>query len=157
MRNRIHRHHLSLNVVFFLAGLGGIAAAQAADSHYYGRWTVSDDKPAYSAKGKIYKTFDVAPCGKDFCGVSVSDGQNCGEMLFRFLTVHADLGEVIGHGRWGTDKKKLIIDYNKPDTGPESLYIGLGADDMDPSAREGSMPTFDANYKRVGEAQCRIN
>ena len=155
MPNKFHHQHLSLLAAFVLASLGGSAAARAADSHYFGRWTVSDDKPAYSAKGKFYKTFDVAPCGADFCGISVDDKQSCGDTLFRFFTVHANNDEIVGHGRWGAEKKKLIIDYTKPQTGPTGLYLGLGADDMDFTGREGSIPTFDANYKRVGDAQCR--
>ena len=151
---KTHKHYLSLFCASVLTGLSGITAAQAAESHYFGRWTVSDEKPVYTAKGKRYKTFDVAPCGNDFCGISVGENDQCGETLFRFLTVHADMGEVVGHGLWGDAKKKLIIDYNKPDTGADSLYIGLGADDMDLSGREGSVPSFDANYKRVGKAVC---
>ena len=154
MNNRIHLRRLSLVVTFLIAGLGGLKAAQAADSHFYGRWTVSDDKPAYSSKGKLYKTFDVAPCGNDFCGVSVADDGSCGQTLFRFLTVHADMGELAGHGRWGGEKKKLVINYYKADKDPEYFELGLGADDMDLSGREGSMPTFDAKYARDGSAQC---
>lgn len=156
MKNRIHRHHLSLVVATVIAGLGGITAAQATDSHFYGRWTISDDKPAFTAKGRLYKTFDVAPCGNDFCGMSVSDNGGCGETLFRFFTVHQNNDEIVGHGRWGSEKKKLVIDYTKPETGPNGLYVGLGDNDMDPSAREGSMPTFEANYKRDGDAKCKV-
>ena len=156
MENRIHSRHLILAAGFILVGLCGNTAAQAADSQFFGRWTVSDDKPAYSAKGKQWKTFDVAPCGADFCGVAVDDKETCGATLFRFLTIHANSEELTGHGRWGAEKKKLIIDYTKPDTGPNGLYLGLGANDMDFSGREGSMPTFDANYKRVGDAVCGV-
>ncbi len=134
----------------------GNTAAQASDSQFFGRWKVSDDKPAYSAKGKQWKTFDVAPCGADFCGVAVDDSDNCGATLFRFLIIHANKDELIGHGRWGDEKKKLVIDYTKPETGPNGIYLGLGASDMDFSGREGSMPTFDANYKRVGNASCTV-
>ena len=86
MQNKFHIRHVSAALSFILVGLGGINAAYAEESHYFGRWTVSDDKPAFSAKGKLYKTFDVAPCGKDFCGISVSDSGSCGETLFRFLS-----------------------------------------------------------------------
>ena len=155
MKNRVHRHHLRLVVATVIAGLGGIAAAQAGDSHFYGRWTVSDDKPAFSSKGKLYKTFDVAPCFNDFCGVSVSDSGTCGQTLFRFLTIHSDMSELAGHGRWGGEKKKLIINYYKAGENPELLELGLGADDVDLTGREGSIPTFTANYARAGEAQCK--
>lgn len=157
MKNRIHRHHLSLVAAAVIAGLCGITAAQADDSHFYGRWTISDVKPAFSAKGRLYKTFDVAPCGNDFCGISVSDNGSCGETMFRFLTVHQNNDEIVGHGRWGSEKKKLVIDFIKPETGPNGLYVGIGDEGMDPSAREGSMPTFEANYKRVGEAECKVD
>ena len=157
MQNQFHLRHLSAALSFILVGLGGINTAQAEQSHYFGRWTISDDKPAFSAKGKFYKTFDVAPCGKDFCGVSVDDQQNCGPTLFRFLTAHANNDEIVGHGRWGDVKKKLIIDFVVPLKGePDTLYIGLGSEDMDLSAREGSVPTFDGNYKHVGEAVCVV-
>ena len=156
MKNRIHRHHLSLVVATVIAGLGGITAAQAADSHFYGRWTVSDDKPAYSSKGKFYKTFDVAPCDKDFCGVSVSDDGACGLTLFRFFAKNSNKDELAGHGRWGEEKKKLQINFYKANEKPEVLELGLGADDMDMTGREGSIPTFTANYARSGEAQCKV-
>lgn len=155
MKNRIHRHHLIVAAGIVLGGMSASCSAYAADSQFFGRWTVSDQKPVYTARGKQWKTFDVAPCGADFCGVAVDDKQNCGDTLFRFLTIHANADELTGHGRWGSDKKKLIIDYVKPTDGtPNTLYLGLGANDMDFSGREGSMPTFDANYKRVGDAVC---
>jgi hypothetical protein len=157
MRNVVHHRHLSTIAGIVLAALGGTGAAQAADSHFFGRWTVSDEKPAYSAKGALYKTLDVAPCGADFCGVSVNDKGQCGETLFRFFMKRINEVELVGHGHWGEAKKKLMIDYSKTETGPANLYLGLGADDMDLSGREGSIPTFDANYNRVGDAQCRTN
>ena len=156
MKNRIHRHYLILAAGFVLVGLCGNTAARAADSPYFGRWTVSDDKPAYSSKGKFWKTFDVAPCGADFCGVAVDDKENCGQTLFRFLTIHANSDELIGHGHWGSEKKKLVIDHTTAQSGGLGLYLGLGANDMDFSGREGSMPTFDANYKRTGDAVCTV-
>ncbi len=156
MKNGIHSFHLIFAAGLIIAGLGGNGAAQAAESQFFGRWMVSDDKPVFTTKGKQWKTFDVAPCGADFCGVAVDDKESCGATLFRFLTIHANNDELVGHGRWGADKKKLIIDYTKPDTGPNTLYLGLGANDMDFSGREGSMPTFDANYKRLGDAVCTV-
>jgi hypothetical protein len=150
---KIHRLHLSLFAALVLAS----PAARAEDSHYFGRWTVSDDKPAFSAKGKLYKTFDVAPCGKDFCGVSVSEKGSCGETLFRFLTVHEKDDELNGHGRWGTVKKKLTVGFANPQDAPSYLFLGLGEDDMDITGREGSIPTFEANYKRVGNSVCKTS
>lgn len=150
---KTHRLHLSLFAALVLA----TPAARAEDSHYFGRWTVSDDKPAFSAKGKIYKTFDVAPCGKDFCGISVSEKDICGETLFRFLTVHENNDEITGHGRWGTVKKKLTVGIAKPDGLPSYMFLGLGNDDMDFTGREGSIPSFQANYKHMGDAVCKTS
>jgi hypothetical protein len=132
-------------------------AAHADTAQYYGRWTVSDDKPAFSAKGKFYKTIDMAPCGKDFCGVAVDEKNNCGPTLFRFLTTHAKDEELTGHGVWGSAKKKLIMGYATPQDEKAYMYLGLGADDMDLGGREGSDPIFDANYKIIGKAACKTN
>jgi hypothetical protein len=155
MRLRHLRQHTILLSTLGLAALGGATVAQAETSHFFGRWVVSDDKPAYSAKGKLYKTIDIAPCGADFCGVSVSDKGDCGATLFRFLTIHAANDELIGHGLWGSMKKKVQIEFRPTDSpdGP-GFYLGVGEDDMDFSGREGSMPKFDANYKSAGEAKC---
>ena len=150
---KTHRLYLSLFAAFVLAS----PAVRAEDSHYFGRWTVSDDKPAFSAKGKLYKTFDVAPCGKDFCGISVSDKGGCGDTLFRFLTIHEKDDELNGHGRWGTVKKKLTVGFATPQDAPSYLFLGLGEDDMDFTGREGSIPTFEANYKHVGDAVCKTS
>ena len=69
------------------ASATGAAAvsASAAKSPYYGRWTVEEDNPVFTARGRLYKTIDVAPCGRDFCGVSVDDSGRCGVALFRFM------------------------------------------------------------------------
>lgn len=134
-------------------GLGGNLAYSASDQ-YYGRWAVSDEAPVYSSKGALYKTIDFGPCGDDFCGVSVADDDSCGDVLFRFLTTHADDELLIGHGRWGKAKKKVELGYAKPEDAVPYLYLALGSDDMDLSGREGSIPTFQANYERHGEAAC---
>jgi hypothetical protein len=141
---------LALGLIFSLSG----TLAHAATDQYYGRWTVSDDKPAYSSKGMLYKTIDVAPCGNDFCGVSVADDNSCGEVLFRFLTTHADDEELTGKAKWGKAKKKLQLGYAKPENETPYLYLALGSDDMDLSGREGSIPTFQADYKQAGEVAC---
>ena len=150
----VHRHSSIVVASLGLALTLGANWAMAETSHFFGRWTVSDDKPVYSSKGKIYKTFDVAPCGKDFCGVAVADDNSCGRTLFRFLTIHADNEEITGHGMWGAQKKKLQVGYVAPQDAKPYVYLGLGADDMDFSGREGSTPTFQANYKSAGEAKC---
>jgi hypothetical protein len=151
---KFHRNHsillASLGLALTLCG----GAARAENASYFGRWTVSDDKPAYSAKGKLYKTVDIAPCGNDFCGVSVDDQNHCGATLFRFLTIHAKNQQLIGHGVWGKTKKKIELDYATPAGEKPYVMLGLGADDMDITGRDGSIPTFQANYKNVGEASC---
>ena len=154
MLKQSHRTLITTFAVFGLALTLAAPLARAAEVSYFGRWTVSDDKPAFSAKGKLYKTFDVAACGNDFCGVSVDDNNRCGPTLFRFLTVHAKNDDIIGHGLWGSTKKKLEIGYSRPDNAEPNIYLGLGADDMDLNGREGSIPTFEANYKNIGKATC---
>lgn len=149
--------HLTTNIAVAAAGLAlalSATSAAASTEHFYGRWTVSDEKPAYSAKGKFYKTIDVAMCGKDFCGIAVDDNNKCGPTLFRFFTTHAADEELTGHGLWGAAKKKLIMGIATPADAPAYMYLGLGADDMDLGGREGSDPIFDANYKTSGTATC---
>ncbi len=149
-----HRAYIIATAAFGLAISFGANLAQAESVQYYGRWTVSDDKPAYSTRGKAYKTIDMAPCGNDFCGVAVDDNDGCGPTLFRLLINHPKTDEIVGHGRWGSDKKKLIIGYAEPSDEKPYVYLGLGADDMDLGGREGSDPTFDARYKNIGPAHC---
>ena len=132
------------------------AGASSAKSPYYGRWTVDEEKPVFTARGRLYKTIDVAPCGKDFCGVSVNDAGKCGTSLFRFLGAHATGTEQLdGHGKWGDTKKNVVIYAGE---GPEienghyfELYLGDGHDFGE---RSGNMPKFHANYRRLGEAKC---
>jgi hypothetical protein len=146
------------NRSILLASLGlaltlGANMARAADANYMGRWTVSDEKPAYSSKGKLYKTIDIAPCGADFCGVAVSDNNVCGPTLFRFLTIHATNAELNGHGLWGSTKKKLRL-TNYIEENVAKVYVGLADANYDFDSREASTPTFDANYKNIGKASC---
>ena len=149
-----HRTHIIASLTLGLAlSLSG-SLAYAATDQYYGRWTVSDDKPAYSSKGLLYKTIDVAPCGNDFCGVSVADDNSCGVTLFRFLTTHEADEELVGHGKWGKAQKKLQLGYGAPENEKPYMYLGLGSDDMDLSGREGSIPTFQATYERQGAVAC---
>jgi hypothetical protein len=152
-------HSLARLSISALAAFGALAlpsAAQAAVSPYYGRWTVSDDNPVFSARGRPYRTVDVAPCGKDFCGVSVGDNGQCGATLFRFLTRHA-AGEddLRGHGRWGNAKKNLLI-YTYENEGARTLELYLG-DGYDFGERSDNMPKFHANYRRASEATCRTS
>lgn len=128
--------------------------AKAESSIYFGRWTESEDKPVFSSKGKLYKTVDIAPCGADFCGVSVSDNGTCGQILFRFLMIHANTEYLTGHGRWGTEKLKVILTPNNTDTNKKGLLIGLGDQSFDFEGREGSMPKFRGEYINAGAASC---
>jgi hypothetical protein len=149
-----HRNRSILLASLGLALSLGANMARADVTHFYGRWNVSDDKPVFSAKGKRYKTIDMAPCGNDFCGIAVEESDNCGPTLFRFFTNHPDNEDLKGHGLWGKLKKTLIIGYADPPGFKPHVYLGLGADDMDFSGREGSEPTFQANYEKIGQASC---
>jgi hypothetical protein len=141
-----------------LAALGWtIASAASAANLYAGRWTVADDKPVFSSRGLLYKTFDIAPCGKDYCGVSVGRNGTCGPVLFRFLakSVAGENG-LVGHGRWGQQKKNIEIyaygDAGAP--GERGLNLNLG-DGHDFGERSGNMPKFSATYRPAGNASCR--
>ncbi|MDB5679555.1 hypothetical protein [Sphingomonas bacterium] len=138
-----------------MLALAGPATAGPASSLYYGRWTVSEDKPVFTPRGRLYKTIDVAPCGRDFCGVSVDDSGKCGPLLFRFLGKHAATEDLHGHGKWGDEQKNIVImSYGSTDTGENAgfeLYLGDGAS---VGSRSGSMPKFHAGYRRLGNARC---
>lgn len=128
------------------------AAGGAGSSPYYGRWTVSEDNPVFTARGRPYKTIDIATCGKDFCGVSVDDGGRCGPVLFRFLGRHATTADLRGHGRWGAEQKNVVImSYGDGGDAGFELYLGDG---YNLGSRSGSMPKFHADYKRLGQARC---
>lgn len=150
---------LSIGLLGTVAGTGAQANAPAS-SLYYGRWSVAEERPAFTARGKLYKTIDIAPCGKDFCGVSVADGGKCGPVLFRFLgkRAHDDADDYLrGHAAWGTAKKNVVIysyddDSTTPLTRTLDLYVGDGYDFGERSA---NMPKFHANYARKGAAACR--
>jgi hypothetical protein len=139
-----------------LAVVATAPAYAAKQSIYVGRWTVSDDKPAFSARGQFYRTVDIAPCGKDFCGVSVGKNGSCGPVMFRFLARTVAKGEGLnGHGRWGNAKKNIEIYAYKDDQsqGGRTLMLGLG-DGHNFNDRGGSMPSFSANYRPAGAAKC---
>jgi hypothetical protein len=132
------------------------AAAPGGPSPYFGRWTVDEARPVFTARGRAYKTIDVAPCGHDFCGVSVDDSGKCGAVLFRFLSKHADGSEELhGHGKWGDAQKNIVI-YDATDPEAQSdrrleLYLGDG---YDFGERSGNMPKFHARYRRVSGSRC---
>ena len=144
-----------------LVGTFGAAALAApnATSPYYGRWTVNENQPVFTAKGRTYQTIDIAPCGNDFCGVSVGDKGQCGAVLFRFLAKHAD-GKSALHGRakWGSASKNVQIETwalaasEWPGGRELDLYVGDGHDFGD---RSDNMPKFHGEYKRIGAAKCK--
>ncbi len=156
-----HRIHLIATLTFGLGAFLGNTVAKADTSQFFGRWTVSDDKPVFTKKGALYKTIDVAPCGADFCGVSVSDKGTCGTTLFRFLTAHANNPTLDGHGLWGDTKLKLQIEFmepqnQQPPSKTPGLLLGLGDNNFDFEGRESSLPKYQANYKPDGEAKCKV-
>lgn len=149
-------HSIAVLSIGVLAAPGAVAAT--ASSPYYGRWTINADKPVFTAKGQQYQSFDVAPCGRDFCGVSVSAKGQCGPVLFRFLAKHAD-GEstLYGHAKWGAMTKTVQIDTWETSAsewpGGRELALYLG-DGHDFGERSENMPKFHGEYKRIGNARC---
>lgn len=150
----------------FLARAGGTAIALMAlvgadtalanpspASVHYGRWTVDDPDARFSARGRDYKTIDIAPCGKDFCGVSVNDQGRCGPVLFRFLAKNRNAEELKGHGRWGAAKKKVGINNYMSNTNSRAIHLTLG-DGYEFDERSGNMPTYESGYVRSGTARC---
>jgi hypothetical protein len=148
-----HRTHITARLVLSLILSFSGTLAHAADQ-YYGRWTIGDEKPAYSSKGILYRTIDIAPCGDDFCGVSVAKDKSCGEVLFRFLATRPADEMLVGQGIWGKAQKKLQLSYATLENDTPHMYLALGSDDMDLSGREGSIPAFQADYERHGDVTC---
>ncbi len=156
-RSRLSIRSAALGLVLAVA-VTSPATAAAPGSPYYARWTVSDEEAVFSSKGAPYKSIDIAPCGKDFCGVSVGAGGTCGPTLFRFLSKRKSGEERLrGHGRWGKLKKNVEIDLYRDEAipGGRMLDINLG-DGHDFTGRDGSMPKYSASYKPIGEARCKV-
>ena len=154
MRKPFHHVVLTCLAALGLAASAGATSAAEFKSVYFGRWAVDDPTDKFSANGKLYRVIDIAQCGADFCGVSV-DGGACGETLFRFLAVHANVEELTGHGKWGAASKKVILDRTdggtKAAAATFTLYVG------EPSFNVGSrsaMPMFEAQYHRIGDSGC---
>lgn len=138
--------------------LSDTAAAKMVTSPYFGRWTVDDPNAPFSARGREYKTFDVAACGKDFCGVSVGDNGKCGPILFRFLDKSRNKETLKGHGKWGKAKKNVVIYTYDLEDGSKTarrmmLYLGDG---YDLGGRSGNMPKFEAEYIRTNAVKCTV-
>lgn len=139
-----------------LAALGAAASAGAATgSPYFGRWTVDEPDARFSARGRPYQTIDIAPCGKDFCGVSVGADGACGATLFRFLSTHkAGSTTLVGHAKWGEATQNVNIDAYEDEPGKWMLDLRLG-NGRNLGERSGNMPKFTGSYKRLGAATCR--
>ena len=136
----------------------GVPALAAPASPYYGRWTINDNQAVFTARGRMYRTIDIAPCGKEFCGVSVAAKGGCGPVLFRFLAKHAKGdGTLHGHGKWGTTTKNVQVStweldpVDWPSGRKFDIYVGDGYDFGD---RSENMPKFHGEYKRIGNARC---
>ena len=161
LSHRIAR--LSMQLICGVAALAGAAhlaagttGTAASPSPYFGRWTVSENRPVFTVRGRLYKTIDIAPCGRDFCGVSVDDRGTCGGTLFRFLMAHADASDSLrGHGKWGAETKNVLLDNYEDSDAPGGhrmeLYLGNG---YDFGERSDNRPKFHANYRKAGRAQC---
>lgn len=135
----------------------GGAARIAADprSPYFGRWTVNGEKERFSTRGQAYRTIDIAPCGRDFCGVSVAANGTCGPTLFRFFARNQRAEMLRGHGVWGAQKKNVTLEsYNNEDApGGRVIDLNLG-DGYDFGERSDNMPKFTAAYRPVGAVRC---
>jgi hypothetical protein len=138
-----------------VTAFAGHTMAQAAETkwRHFGRWTVDDPTDKFSPNGKLYRIVDIAPCGKDLCGVSV-DGGNCGATLFRFFSTHDQNDTLVGHGKWGADQLKLFVFASSDQP---SMTLSMGGPKFDPESRSGSVPTFTADYHRIGDAQCKAD
>lgn len=133
------------------------ATHSPADSRspYYGRWTVSGDKEVFSTRGKLYKTIDIAPCARDFCGVSVAANGACGATLFRFLSRRTNDEMLRGHGVWGSARKNITLEHYANEEAPGGRVIDLNlGDGHDFGERSDNIPKFAANYRPVGAARC---
>jgi hypothetical protein len=157
--NRLSHRVARLSIGLAVLASGALAlAGPAATSPYYGRWTVSEDRPVFTARGRLYKTIDIAPCGNDFCGVSVGDRGACGPRLFRFLSSHADGESTLrGRGLWGAERKTVQIntwaDGDAQGGKVIDLYLGDGHDFGE---RSDNMPKYHAAYRPTGRALCTV-
>lgn len=138
------------------AGAPAASSTSTSASPYYARWTVSEERPVFTARGRLYKSIDIAPCGRDFCGVSVDDAGRCGATLFRFLGFRANAEDTLrGHGKWGDARLNVMIDNYQDEEAPGGrrmeLYLGKG---YDFGERSDNMPKFHAEYRKAGRAQC---
>ena len=152
----------ALSMLALLASSNAAATATATASAqapaHVGRWTVSDEKPVFSARGMLYKTVDIARCGADYCGVSVGRNGACGPVLFRFLASSIRSGgSLSGHGRWGDVRKTIELYQYAEKASPGGRVMGLSlGDGHDFGERSGNMPKFSAQYRPLGAAHCVV-
>ena len=134
-------------------GLAAPARAAGAASPYDGRWTVDEDKPVFTSRGRLYKTIDVAPCGGNFCAVSVDDAGKCGPLLFRIPAAAAMTARINGRGKWGGGQKNVVLYSYGEDASARGfeLYVGDG---YNFGGRSGNMPKYHAEYRKLGAARC---
>jgi hypothetical protein len=122
----------------------------------YGRWTVDEARPIFTARGRLYKTVDIAPCGRRFCGVSVGDDGKCGALLFRLSMPAADWSDgLYGRSKWGNGQQDFGI-YDGTEVQSKHftrIELSVG-NEIDFNSRSGSMPKFQAAYRRLGAARC---
>lgn len=156
-----------------MLGFAGVASSATADnsriwstSLIHGRWQIHDarERQRLSARGRPYKTIDIAPCGNGLCGVSVNDNGSCGATLFRFQSRPQRVNdELRGQAVWGRGRTVLVISYydkNHPDDeyeweGMEIRQISIDVGSRpDFESRSGSMPLFNGNYYGLGQARC---
>lgn len=148
---------LASGIVLAEAPQPAAAARTAADprSPYFGRWTVSGEKERFSSRGQAYRTIDIAPCGRDFCGVSVGASGTCGPTLFRFLARNQRAEMLRGHGTWGPQKKNVTLEAYDNEDAPGGRVIDLNlGDGYDFGERSDNMPKFTANYRPAGAVRC---
>ena len=137
------------------ASVSAARSAPDARSPYFGRWTVNGEKEVFSSRGRFYKTIDIAPCGRDFCGVSVTANGTCGPTLFRFLARNRRAEMLRGHGVWGKARKNVTLEAyaNEELPGGRVIDLNLG-DGYDFGERSDNMPKFTASYRPAGAARC---
>lgn len=135
--------------------------AEAGPSPYPGRWTVAStegpDEAPVSERSLVYKTFDMAPCGKDLCAISVDAAGTCGATLFKISAKKAANYDYLeGRALWGKKKKNLVIYMARGDTPDQNsfdLYIGDGHDFGE---RSDNIPKYYAYYTSAGAARCVV-
>jgi hypothetical protein len=133
---------------------GALAAAPSQTYPLYGQWQSTDPASNFSARGMPYRTIDIAPCGSgDFCGVSVGATGACGATLFRFYIKHLQDGDsrIQGHAAWGNRNEEAQTWFDS-----DNFAIVLGHN-ADVTGRSGSIPIFNTQYHKTGEAKCTAN